>query len=164
MSTKCPCASGLAFAKCCGPLLSGLKTAKTAEELMRARYTAYTRQEIEYLFETSAGRVQREFDEDSTRKWAESAEWKGFRILSSEAGGEADDRGVIEFIASFSMNDRDCSHHERASFEREKGEWKFSDGRIFGPEPYRREKPKIGRNDPCPCGSGRKSKKCCAEN
>jgi len=25
----------------------------------------------------------------------------------------------------------------------------------------RREKPKVGRNDPCPCGSGKKYKKCC---
>ncbi|HDM37880.1 MAG TPA: preprotein translocase subunit SecA, partial [Candidatus Omnitrophica bacterium] len=29
------------------------------------------------------------------------------------------------------------------------------------PTTYRREKPKIGRNDPCPCGSGKKYKKCC---
>jgi preprotein translocase subunit SecA len=28
------------------------------------------------------------------------------------------------------------------------------------PEPIRREAPKVGRNDPCPCGSGRKYKKC----
>ena len=28
------------------------------------------------------------------------------------------------------------------------------------PEPYRRESPKVGRNDPCPCGSGRKYKLC----
>jgi hypothetical protein len=27
--------------------------------------------------------------------------------------------------------------------------------------PVRREAPKVGRNDPCPCGSGRKYKKCC---
>jgi uncharacterized protein len=38
----------------------------------------------------------------------------------------------------------------------------------FGPaypgsyqEPYQRESPKIGRNDPCLCGSGKKYKKCC---
>jgi len=30
--------------------------------------------------------------------------------------------------------------------------------------PYRREHPKIGRNDPCPCGSGKKYKKCCGKN
>ncbi|MGA2148943.1 MAG: SEC-C metal-binding domain-containing protein [Bryobacteraceae bacterium] len=28
-------------------------------------------------------------------------------------------------------------------------------------EPYRRLGPKIGRNDPCPCGSGQKYKRCC---
>ena len=27
-------------------------------------------------------------------------------------------------------------------------------------EPYRAP-PKVGRNDPCPCGSGKKFKKCC---
>ena len=27
-------------------------------------------------------------------------------------------------------------------------------------EPYRRSSPKIGRNEPCPCGSGKKFKKC----
>ena len=28
-------------------------------------------------------------------------------------------------------------------------------------EPKRREEPRVGRNDPCPCGSGKKYKKCC---
>ncbi len=31
-------------------------------------------------------------------------------------------------------------------------------------ETVRRAQPKIGRNDPCPCGSGRKYKNCCAAN
>lgn len=30
--------------------------------------------------------------------------------------------------------------------------------------PLRREGPKIGRNDPCPCGNGRKFKHCCGSN
>jgi uncharacterized protein len=29
--------------------------------------------------------------------------------------------------------------------------------------PYQRPSPKVGRNDPCPCGSGRKYKHCCAQ-
>jgi preprotein translocase subunit SecA len=29
------------------------------------------------------------------------------------------------------------------------------------PQPYKRDRPKTGRNDPCPCGSGAKYKKCC---
>ena len=28
----------------------------------------------------------------------------------------------------------------------------------------RRQEPKVGRNDPCPCGSGRKYKHCCGKN
>jgi len=31
-------------------------------------------------------------------------------------------------------------------------------------EPYKREGKKTGRNDPCPCGSGKKYKKCCGAN
>ncbi|MDD5218778.1 MAG: SEC-C metal-binding domain-containing protein, partial [Candidatus Omnitrophica bacterium] len=32
------------------------------------------------------------------------------------------------------------------------------------PEPQRRQTPKVGRNDPCPCGSGKKYKKCHGAN
>jgi uncharacterized protein len=40
------------------------------------------------------------------------------------------------------------------------------DNRLFWfeqqiPDPIRRESPKVGRNDPCPCGSGKKYKACC---
>ena len=30
--------------------------------------------------------------------------------------------------------------------------------------PYVRKGAKIGRNDPCPCGSGKKYKNCCGKN
>lgn len=42
------------------------------------------------------------------------------------------------------------------------GEWRqaFEDVQ----KPFVREGPKVGRNDPCPCGSGRKFKKCCGES
>ncbi|MBR2938604.1 MAG: SEC-C domain-containing protein [Kiritimatiellae bacterium] len=31
----------------------------------------------------------------------------------------------------------------------------------FAPAPVRRASAAVGRNDPCPCGSGKKYKKCC---
>ena len=31
----------------------------------------------------------------------------------------------------------------------------------YNPETYIRPEPKVGRNEPCPCGSGKKYKKCC---
>ncbi|HGM2633789.1 TPA: SEC-C metal-binding domain-containing protein, partial [Neisseria gonorrhoeae] len=35
---------------------------------------------------------------------------------------------------------------------------------INKPQTVRREGEKTGRNDPCPCGSGRKYKACCGKN
>ncbi|OQX86863.1 hypothetical protein B6D60_05320 [candidate division KSB1 bacterium 4484_87] len=48
----------------------------------------------------------------------------------------------------------------------------FSDGYDFDDEfggqkkikPIKKATPKIGRNDPCPCGSGKKYKHCCGKN
>jgi hypothetical protein len=37
-----------------------------------------------------------------------------------------------------------------------------SDSEYVAPQPFVRE-PKVGRNDPCPCGSGKKYKKCCGK-
>ncbi|WP_250494467.1 UPF0149 family protein [Caballeronia sp. GAWG1-1] len=34
----------------------------------------------------------------------------------------------------------------------------------LSPTPLKRLEPKVGRNDPCPCGSGRKYKQCCGGN
>ncbi len=39
----------------------------------------------------------------------------------------------------------------------------FSHGDSDGPAPVMRKEKKVGRNDPCPCGSGKKYKKCCGK-
>ncbi len=38
-----------------------------------------------------------------------------------------------------------------------------STGAAKSKKPYQRKKPKVGRNDPCPCGSGKKYKFCCRD-
>ncbi len=44
---------------------------------------------------------------------------------------------------------------ERFEFEGEEEDYQL--------QPYIRPEPKVGRNDPCPCGSGKKYKKCCGK-
>lgn len=39
--------------------------------------------------------------------------------------------------------------------------YRFMQGLRKPTEPIRRGAPKVGRNDPCPCGSGKKFKQCC---
>ena len=60
---------------------------------------------------------------------------------------------------------REIAHHRKAAeatFRKDEGKWRFVDGEMVKPKPVRREATKVGRNDPCPCGSGKKYKKCCA--
>lgn len=160
--SECPCGSGSPYAECCEPYVTGATPAPTAESLMRSRYTAYTLAEIDYLYATSGPGIRKEFDHETSRSWAESAEWQGLAVLNVEGGGVGDQTGRVEFLARYQVGEKVCDHHEHAEFGRVDGEWRFLDGLVRGPEPVRREGPKVGRNDPCPCGSGRKFKKCCA--
>jgi SEC-C motif-containing protein len=162
MSDVCPCGSGLAFETCCEPFLIERAKPSTAAALMRSRYCAYALGAVDYLYKTSGPKVRKEFDAESSRKWAESATWTGIEITNEEGGGTGDETGVVEFVAHYAVKESKFDHHERAEFARLDGEWRFIDGKIFGPDPVRRDQPKIGRNDPCPCGSGKKFKKCCA--
>jgi len=157
----CPCGSGAAYDACCAPFHRGEAWPDTAEGLMRARYSAFAERQFDFLTESLAPRARDEADPEATRSWAERAEWLGFDVLRTEAGGPGDVEGVVEFVARYAVEGRSYDHHEVATFERIDGRWYFVDGTVAGPGTYRREAPKVGRNDPCPCGSTRKFKKCC---
>ena len=157
----CPCNSGKTYGECCEPIIKGAVKAETPEALMRARYSAYVSGEVLFLRDSSTAEVQEEFNEKASRLWSKAAEWHGLEILSTEGGGPGDDKGVVEFRALYTANGEFCNHHEVSRFVRLDGEWKFADGDLVGETPIVREEPKIGRNDPCPCGSGKKYKKCC---
>jgi len=157
----CPCGSGQTYEHCCEAFLKGERLPETAEQLMRSRYSAHAMQAIPYLHDTIHPDRRGDWDEEGTRAWAQSAEWQGMDVVATEAGGPDDARGFVEFVARFSMKGESMLHHERSLFEKVEGRWYFKEGRIVKPGQVRREAPKVGRNDPCPCGSGKKYKKCC---
>ncbi len=128
---------------------------------MRARYSSYVTGDIMFLKDSAVKAVQDEFDEGACRAWSKAARWHGLEILSTEKGGEGDTTGVVEFRATYTANNEFCNHHEVSTFVKEADGWKFEDGVMVGEKPLTREEPKVGRNDPCPCGSGKKYKKCC---
>ena len=157
----CPCKSGKTLGECCGPIIAGTAKAKTPEALMRARYSSYVTGDVEFLKTSATKAVQEEFDEAASKAWSKAAEWHGLEIIRTEKGGSRDKEGVVEFRALYTANGEFCNHHEVSKFVKEGREWKFADGELVGETPTVREEPKIGRNDPCPCGSGKKYKKCC---
>ena len=158
---ECPCGSSETYASCCEPLIEGRRHASSAIALMRSRYTAYVHGEIDYITETHDPKSRDKHDPEQARKWSEGSEWLGLEILSTESGGPEDDTGLVEFVARFRVEDEEQEHRERSLFVKRSDRWYFTDGKVLGPLPIRHDGPKVGRNEPCPCGSGKKFKKCC---
>jgi SEC-C motif-containing protein len=159
--SNCYCGSGITYAECCEPIIGGKHIAETAEQLMRARYSAYVGAQMDFVFETTHPDHRQDYDHAGTREWAESSEWLGLEIVGTRKGGAADEQGEVEFIARFNEKGAPREHHENAQFKKENGQWYFTDGSMVKPKPILVNK--IGRNDPCTCGSGLKYKKCCGK-
>jgi hypothetical protein len=83
-----------------------------------------------------------------------------FRKIEELAGGLSSEEA---YLVKTALNDRLASHGLAPAFftdlDEEPEDWVEGD-----PEPVPAPAPapgKVGRNDPCPCGSGKKYKKCC---
>jgi SEC-C motif domain protein len=155
-SKLCPCCSGKNFTDCCGPYLNGDAIPPTAEATMRSRYVAYVNQDNEYLLKTWHESTRPTDEPPATD---DTVQWTGLNIIMTEDGGEHDSRGVVEFRAKCKVNGESSGLDEASDFVKEDGRWFYVDGR--GISPIKSEK--IGRNNPCPCGSGKKYKKCCGK-
>jgi SEC-C motif-containing protein len=159
--TSCPCGSGLNYAECCEPYITGVRPAPTPEALMRSRYSAYALQIMPYLASTLHPSQRNDYDEAGAARWAKESEWEGLEVLDVSADSNNPDHGSVEFRARYRRRGERLVHHERAEFRRSGDHWYFYDGKMVGINQVRRDSPKVGRNDPCPCGSGKKYKKCC---
>lgn len=157
---ECPCQSGNEFSLCCEPYLAGKKQPSTAEQLMRARYTAFTRVDMDFVNATHDPKTRKDLDTEANRQWAERAQWQGLEIVETSGGGPDDEQGTVEFKATFDLGKGSETHHELSQFVKRNGQWFFSDGKNPKVKTVERND-KVGRNDPCPCGSGKKFKKCC---
>jgi SEC-C motif-containing protein len=162
----CPCGSGRPYAECCEPYITGAQKPPTAEALMRSRYSAYAEHAVDYIINTCIQEGKDKIDEKQTRDWSEQSTWQGLKILSvtngdsGKTGADAvDTEGTVEFEAAYEREGLKDVHHETARFKKIDGKWLYDEGDIV-PKTIVRSGPKIGRNDPCPCGSGKKYKHC----
>ncbi len=113
----------------------------TPKELMKSRYEAFVREDWAYLAQTST--TQTIEDLSSMPK----LQWLKLEIIESYDN-------VVEFKAYYKENGIVGVLHEKSFFIQEDGIVKYDTGIIY--------QTKIQRNEPCPCGSGKKFKKCCA--
>ncbi len=155
----CPCGSGASFAGCCERVIKGEREPETAEELMRARYSAFAAGAIDFIVASTHSSTRREVDVAYTTEWSKDSVWEGLQILETKE--VSPDQSLVSFEARFTQHGKEQVHREKSVFEREDGHWKFVTGDELKNPTVRYETPRPGRNEPCPCGSGKKYKKCC---
>ena len=153
----CPCGSGQPFGDCCGAILSGRRPAATAEQLMRARFTAHVVRDYLFLHRTYRETANRPFEAEPV---VAPTQWTRL-VVHSHTPGRDPDTAFVDFSAYGTEEGREQILQEKAEFVRQNGAWIYTRAVREGPAPFKAAGPKPGRNDPCPCGSGRKYKHCC---
>ncbi|MBT7410426.1 MAG: YchJ family protein [Methylococcales bacterium] len=147
----CHCGSGVLLEHCCQPIITGDVLASTAEALMRSRYTAYIQLNSDYLRKSWSCRTcPKDLD------CQQNLVWQSLKIVKTQAGLEQDKKGIVEFVASYKVGGVLGELHEISRFVRENNCWVYLDG-----DTDPQSKKTISRNSPCPCGSGKKFKRCC---
>ena len=114
----------------------------TPKELMISRYEAFVKKNWAYLAKTSTSQTEEEL------RMMPELEWLKLEVLNA-----CDN--IVEFKAYYKENGKIAVLHEKSSFVKIDNVWKYHDGELFNS--------KVERNEPCPCGSGKKFKKCCAK-
>ena len=156
-ASPCPCGSGKNFGHCCAPLIAGTQAAATAELLMRARFTAHVIRDYKFLHDThrpTAGQPYVAEEGEPVMLWTKLVV-HGHEITSDP------DKSFVDFSAYGIDDGVEKVLQEKAEFLRINGTWLYSREARLGPAPYKAAAPKPGRNEPCPCGSGKKYKHCC---
>lgn len=158
---KCPCSSQKNYIDCCGVFIEKGVPAPTAEALMRSRYTAHVKLAVDYIIDTVHPDNRDKSNRKTIESWAEQADWQRLEVVQTAKGKEEDDVGRVLFKAHYKYKNLLKTHFEDSFFKKEEGRWYFVEGKE--PKNSSQKSTKIGRNDPCHCGSGKKFKKCCAK-
>ena len=148
----CPCGSESTYELCCQPFHTGASQADTPEQLMRSRFSAYALKDAKYVFSTYAQTQQAANPVREIKDFANSCRFTKLSVLETEHNEQ---EGFVEFKANYFYQNLYCELHEKSRFIKEDGLWRYLDGDITPVADI-----KIGRNDECPCGSGKKYKKC----
>jgi SEC-C motif-containing protein len=130
---------------------------KDAEALLRSRYEAFVKGDVDYILSTHHPETRTQVERAAVEAWSRGSQWKGLRVDQVELKG---DKAFIRFTVRYQREDQTTNHTEDAEFRKFEDRWYFFDSSFPKPETIRREGEKLGRNDPCSCGSGKKFKKC----
>lgn len=156
----CNCGKELDYGACCGVFHQDVTKIEEPQQLMRARYCAFVRDNNTFISATDNPALAKTEDYYQALQTTTELNWVRLEII--DASPVVNSQGYVSFKASYIEADKLVILEERSRFEKRQNssgamQWFYMDGEANYGEPI-----KIGRNDPCPCGSGKKYKKCCA--
>lgn len=172
--SQCPCKSNKPYAQCCEPIHADQSRAKTPEQMMRARYCAHTLNLVDFVVDTYHPSCDAEHEREGIAESIDS-DWCNLEVLETSINTD-NTEGFVTFNAYFNENGEQYCLAEKSRFVFESGLWYYIDGEFPEGAPAEDEpvvaavdprlnqavsELKVGRNDPCICGSGKKFKKCC---
>jgi len=150
-SPNCYCGSKQPFKQCCEPFMQQTKIATNAEQLMRSRFSAFYCQNTAWLkasWDNSTQPQNIQFEDD--------LKWMDLTIINTS---NIDDlKATVEFEARYYKSGKVQAIHENSRFIKRDGQWFYVNG-VYLKTTFKAFK--LGRNDPCFCGSGKKLKHCC---
>jgi len=142
----CICGNEKSYSECCGAIIEAKRSALTPEQLMRSRYSAYVRANAEYLLASTVKENRYADDIELIKEFSSSVTWLKLDVLNAL-------NDTVEFKAYYKDKESIQVLHEKSNFVKEDSVWRYKDGELY--------KTKVERNESCPCGSGKKFKKCC---
>lgn len=120
---------------------------------MRSRYAAYVLGLVDYLVATTLPAQQPGLDQAAIAAWSSQSSWLGLEVETHELLEGQPAHARVTFTAHWRDAQGTHAHRENSAFVQSAGRWYFIDPTVAL---------KVNRNDPCPCGSAVKFKKCCA--
>jgi SEC-C motif-containing protein len=125
---------------------------------MRARFAAHVRHDFAFLHRSYRPTAHTPYVPEPEE--GKRVQWTRL-VVHGTAPGKSPEFATVDFSAYGLQDGAEVVLHENAEFQRENGTWTYTRPLREGPAPVRHAAAKVGRNDPCPCGSGKKYKQCC---
>lgn len=158
----CICGKVEDYNHCCGRFISKRENAQTPEELMRSRFTAFSLGEVDYILDTE--QLAKPNKKSDLIEWCDQITYTKLDVLSSSF---KDDKGNVHFKAYYRDGMEQVILEENSDFIKSGNKWYYVSGnattKVVDAMSTISSSRKMGRNEPCWCGSGKKFKKCCGK-
>ncbi len=175
-NAPCPCGSTHSYSDCCKIYHDGAPI-PNALAMLRARYSAHCLMLIDFVLNTVHPHFKEDLPEASAREHTEQCMknilWLSLEVHNSGTLPTKEVDEIAREFATYSLKyktlGKDLSTPEKEFHTQHTSYFEYFNGTLYyttdldklvNRTPARSEK-LTGRNEACPCGSGKKYKKCC---